>query len=389
MSEAMSYKLLLVLTAVVSLLVPVNGNAAENEIEWSTDVEGSLREAAASGKPAVLYFTASWCGYCRRMEKNTYTDAKVVETVNRNFVPVKIDSDRNRSLLKELGVKGLPEILVVSPELRPLKRISGFQTPEAMLASLPVIPTKRSAPAASQPTQRSRILGRVRGESADNRPGARTIPLPWPKRGVRAVSESTTEMLPTAAVASYGDPAAPQMLPEVSTATPDKATPDKATEDKAAEDKAVADNAAGVTQPAVKRRLFGDLFAKVAAERNRKSAVATTAGNEVVAFRGASLVTAVERRAVVRGSEQFQIRWRGHVLWFESEAQLRAFAANSELYWPMLNGLCPITLLRSGEQVQGELEYAALFRNRVWLFSSEADMREFLRDPAAVAAAVQ
>ncbi|MFZ9091036.1 MAG: hypothetical protein ACO3FE_13200, partial [Planctomycetaceae bacterium] len=73
----------------------------------------------------------------------------------------------------------------------------------------------------------------------------------------------------------------------------------------------------------------------------------------------------------------------------ESEAQLRAFAANSELYWPMLNGLCPITLLRSGEQVQGELEYAALFRNRVWLFSSEADMREFLRDPAAVAAAVQ
>lgn len=379
MSEAMCYKLLLVLTAVVSLLVPVNGNAAENEIEWSTDLEGSLREAAASGKPAVLYFTAPWCGYCRRMEKNTYTDARVVETVSRYFVPVKIDSDRNRSLLKELGVKGLPEILVVSPELRPLKRISGFQTPEAMLASLPVISTKRSAPAASQPTQRSRIQGRVESESADDRPGTRTIPLPWPKRGVRAVSESTTKMLPTAAVATYGDPAAPQMLPEVSTATPDKA----------AKNEAVADNAAGVTQPAVKQRLFGDLFAKVAAERNQKSAVATTAGNEVVAFRGASLVTAVERRAVVRGSEQFQIRWRGHVLWFESEAQLRAFAANSELYWPMLNGLCPITLLRSGEQVQGELEYAALFRNRVWLFSSEADMREFLRDPAAVAAAVQ
>jgi hypothetical protein len=50
----------------------------------------------------------------------------------------------------------------------------------------------------------------------------------------------------------------------------------------------------------------------------------------------------------------------------------------------MLDGMCPLTLLRTDEKVPGKLEFAALFRKRVWLFASEEDMREFVTSPADV-----
>lgn len=374
----MHYSRFLILTLVLQFCSAAAAPAADKQIEWSTDIEGSLRQAAALGKPALLHFTAPWCAYCRRMEQNTYSDSRVITRVNSQFVPVKVDADRNRSLLKELGVQGLPAILVVSPELRPLKRIKGFQTPDALLGQLPAISASRTVAVSSQRPATSASSAAARTTS--ERSTAQSAPLPWPRRGVSAVNASSSESLPTSAMADYG------AMPEASVATAEQSSSAPGS------DAAAAQTTAEVNpEPAERKRLFGDLFARVAARKQGETAESRTEAPaaEAVAFRGASLVTAVEQRAVVRGSAQYQMRWRGNVLWFESEAQLQTFAANPDQFWPMLNGICPITLLRTGEKVQGELEYAALFRGRVWVFSSEADMREFLRDPAAVASAVE
>ncbi len=385
----MHYSRFLILTLVLQFCSAAAAPAADKQIEWSTDIEGSLRQAAALGKPALLHFTAPWCTYCRRMEQKTYSDSRVITRVNSQFVPVKVDADRNRSLLKELGVQGLPAILVVSPELRPLKRIKGFQTPDGLLGQLPAIPASRTVAVSSQRPATSASSAAARTTS--ERSTAQSAPLPWPRRGVAAVNASSSESLPTSAMADYG------AMPEASVATAEQSSSAPGSDAAAAQTAAAAVQTAAAAnpEPAERKRLFGDLFARVAARKQGETAESRTESRtespaaEAVAFRGASLVTAVEQRAVVRGSAQYQMRWRGNVLWFESEAQLQTFAANPDQFWPMLNGICPITLLRTGEKVQGELEYAALFRGRVWVFSSEADMREFLRDPAAVASAVE
>ncbi len=382
----MHYSRFLILTLVLQICTAAAVPAAEKQVEWSTDIEGSLRRAASSGKPALLHFTASWCSYCRRMEQNTYSDSRVIARINSQFVPVKVDADRNRSLLKELGVQGLPAILVVSPELRPLKRIKGFQTSDALLGQLPTVPGARTVAASSQLPAASAAV-----RTAPENPATQSAPLPWPRRGVAAVNASSSESLPNSSVADYG--AMPESAPAAAAQADDAPAAAATTANTAAD---------GNPQPAERKRLFGDLFARVAArkqseqggqggpgEQSGEGETADSPASGTVAFRGASLVTALEQRAVVRGSPHYQMRWRGNVLWFESETQLQKFAANPDQFWPMLNGICPMTLLRSGEKVQGELEYAALFRGRVWVFSSEADMREFLRDPAAVAAAVQ
>ena len=99
-------------------------------------------------------------------------------------------------------------------------------------------------------------------------------------------------------------------------------------------------------------------------------------------------MSAVEDRELIPGSPRVQLDYRGHVLYFRSEDDKQRFIAEPARYWPMLDGTCAMTLLDDDESVEGDLEYAAMFRRRIWLFSSEQKMKEFLRDPADVVEAL-
>jgi YHS domain-containing protein len=107
------------------------------------------------------------------------------------------------------------------------------------------------------------------------------------------------------------------------------------------------------------------------------------------AFGGNSLVSARDARAVVAGSSRHQLKWKGQLLYFATAEELEMFSANPQRYWPMLDGDCALKLLQSNRRVQGDLEHAALFRGRVWVFSTAEEMREFVAAPADVADEVQ
>lgn len=56
-------------------------------VEWLT-----YGEALSSGKPILLHFGASYCGPCKRMEREVFTERTVVKHLGR-FACVKLDMD--------------------------------------------------------------------------------------------------------------------------------------------------------------------------------------------------------------------------------------------------------------------------------------------------------
>jgi thiol-disulfide isomerase/thioredoxin len=68
-------------------------------INWFT---GSFEEARLQAeneqKELLLYFTASWCGPCRQMEKTTYADPNIIDVVNDKLVSYKADVDEAEGL---------------------------------------------------------------------------------------------------------------------------------------------------------------------------------------------------------------------------------------------------------------------------------------------------
>ena len=69
------------------------GGAAAAELEWETDIDAALARAQSDGRPVMVDFTATWCLYCKTIERNAFTDARVVAALKR-FVLIKIDVTR-------------------------------------------------------------------------------------------------------------------------------------------------------------------------------------------------------------------------------------------------------------------------------------------------------
>jgi uncharacterized protein YyaL (SSP411 family) len=101
--------------------------------------EQGRRQAAAEGKPMLLFFTASWCKFCHQMADEAFTHPQVV-SLSSQFVCVLVDADAEPGVCRRFQVTGFPTIQFLSPRGVPLERIvgkkPGHQLMMAMQAAL-------------------------------------------------------------------------------------------------------------------------------------------------------------------------------------------------------------------------------------------------------------
>ncbi len=62
-------------------------------LKWYSWEEAVALQKKKPKKIFVDVYT-SWCGWCKRMDKVTFTDPAVVEYLNRHFYPVKLDAEQ-------------------------------------------------------------------------------------------------------------------------------------------------------------------------------------------------------------------------------------------------------------------------------------------------------
>lgn len=118
---------------------------------WNEDYAAACETAKKEGKFVLLAFSGSdWCGWCMKMEKEIYSDKKFIAGVKKRFVPVMIDSPKNKEILsplakkqneklvKQFDVHGYPSTVIVRPSGEVVKRFGGYKQggPQAFLDEL-------------------------------------------------------------------------------------------------------------------------------------------------------------------------------------------------------------------------------------------------------------
>ncbi|MBN1442919.1 MAG: thioredoxin family protein [Planctomycetes bacterium] len=109
------------------------GRGASELIPWFRDLEKAFEEARKSEKPLMVDFEADWCVWCKKLDRETYGDERVIRFVRANFIAVKVDADKQPDVKEKLSVSGLPTILFLSPTGEELLRITGYRAPEKFL----------------------------------------------------------------------------------------------------------------------------------------------------------------------------------------------------------------------------------------------------------------
>ncbi len=120
---------------IVLALCLAPAHAAADPLEWRGYVEGK-QQAGDAGKKMLVYFRASWCGYCDRMEKTTFTDKQVIAYIKEHFVPVKVDADIMKTLARDYMVDSYPTNWFLSPEGEKLRVLPGYVQAEPFLQVL-------------------------------------------------------------------------------------------------------------------------------------------------------------------------------------------------------------------------------------------------------------
>jgi len=137
---------------ILALVVLGSGLAsAQEEVKWYS-IEEAIQLARQEPRVLVIDVYTDWCGWCKRMDANTFSDPQVAASLNKHFYPVKLDAEgkedivigdkvfkfvaNGRSGYHEMaaivakGRLSYPTISYVDAQGKVLQAAPGYKTPE-------------------------------------------------------------------------------------------------------------------------------------------------------------------------------------------------------------------------------------------------------------------
>ena len=117
---------------IILLCLPLIGFGQNQEIIWKENLESAFNLASLSNKIIMIEFMAEWCPPCKRMEKETFSNDKIINKSNE-FIFVKVDVDKNQDIAneykrnaKKYGGIGIPNILFIDKDKNIVHQTVGF-----------------------------------------------------------------------------------------------------------------------------------------------------------------------------------------------------------------------------------------------------------------------
>lgn len=124
------------LLAACLLLLTFSVNAAEIKFLENPTWTSVLEKAKKENKIIFLDAYATWCGPCKQMDAETYTNQAVADFYNANFINVKYDMEKGEGamLADRYYVSAYPNLIFISPDGVMLHKGVGFLPSDEFLA---------------------------------------------------------------------------------------------------------------------------------------------------------------------------------------------------------------------------------------------------------------
>lgn len=140
----MKYLFATALIACISL----NATFAQKQIEWLTFEEAASKTASQPKMILVDVYT-DWCGWCKKMDKDTFRDPKVIAFVNEHFYPVKLNAENSKrkfnfkgkeyteaSIARAMRVSSYPNFVIMDAVMENITQLPGYRLPDPFLEGL-------------------------------------------------------------------------------------------------------------------------------------------------------------------------------------------------------------------------------------------------------------
>lgn len=116
---------------------------------WVEDYEKGVAQAKKVGKIALVDFTGSdWCGWCIKLDKEVFSQAKFKEYAKANLVLIEVDfpqlkplpkskQEKHDALAKDYGIKGYPSVVLLDAAGKKIGQLGYMEGgPQAFIAAI-------------------------------------------------------------------------------------------------------------------------------------------------------------------------------------------------------------------------------------------------------------
>ncbi|GGF51596.1 thioredoxin [Echinicola rosea] len=120
----------------------------EQAIKWYTFEEATALNKE-NPKMVIVDVYTDWCGWCKKMDKETFTDAEVISYLNDHFYAVKLDAENNgkkfefkgeeyteASMARAMRVSSYPNFVIIDSTMENITQLPGYRKPEAFIKDL-------------------------------------------------------------------------------------------------------------------------------------------------------------------------------------------------------------------------------------------------------------
>ena len=140
----------------ILLLALPSGGVRAQKVQWMTWDE-AVHKASTEAQPKKMFIDVytDWCGWCKKMDRDTFQNAEVAAYMSENFYMVKLDAEQKEPLkfrgktykfvpsgrrgYHELaaallqGRMSYPTVVFLDEEIKMLSPVPGYQKPDAFL----------------------------------------------------------------------------------------------------------------------------------------------------------------------------------------------------------------------------------------------------------------
>ena len=86
------------------------------EIDWQPWSTAAFERAKADDKPILLAISAVWCHWCHVMDESTYSNQRVIDLINSEYVAVRVDNDVRPDINQRYNMGGWPTTAFLTPQ---------------------------------------------------------------------------------------------------------------------------------------------------------------------------------------------------------------------------------------------------------------------------------
>ena len=88
----------------------------------------ALKQAKKENKLVMVDYYTTWCGWCKVLDKKTYSDKTVGDYADANMVSLKIDAEKGEGieLVRKSKIEGYPTIIFYDGDGKEVSRVVGY-----------------------------------------------------------------------------------------------------------------------------------------------------------------------------------------------------------------------------------------------------------------------